>query len=180
MMLRSVALLFAALAVGLLGAGCHSTPLTTIGDGWRIDTVASGRTAAHLYRETDDTRVLVDRQVEGWRLYGNRCLMYEAARPDGRLLFVVWGSLTPVAVAKIDVQRPWRFDVDGLRRFETPPDPDGRTLLTIEWLEYGSICYLAQMQPRWHDNWAKAAPSVASRLERRTSVVDVHGTDTVG
>src|SRR5947207_3302328 len=103
-------------------ASCRRPELTAIGDGWFVDAAQPGRPAPHLYREGNGTRLLVDRQVEAYRLYANRCLIYEAPRPDGRFLFVVWGPLTPVAFRTSIGPSRWRLDTDGPRRFDTPVD----------------------------------------------------------
>src|SRR5439155_1755091 len=87
---------------------------------------SSGKPASHLYRESGSPRVVVDRQVEAYRLYARKCLIYEAPRPQGRFLFVVWGGLTPVAFRTSVGPSRWRLDTDGPRRFETLLDPDGR------------------------------------------------------
>jgi hypothetical protein len=132
-----------------------------------------------LYREVDGTRVVVDRQVDAYRLYVKRCLMYEAARPEGRVVFVVWGGLTPLPIAESDLRR-WRMDADGLRRFDTPLDPDGRTMLTVEWLQYGDICYAAQNQPKFDESWSQRPRAAFAKIRVETSAVDVNGVDSVG
>ena len=98
----------------------------------------SGKPATRLYYEKDGKRVAVDRQIESYRLYGHRCLVYEAPRPTGRFLFVAWGGLTPVAFRPSVAPNRWRLDLDGPRRFDTPIDPDGRRLLAIDWINFGS------------------------------------------
>jgi hypothetical protein len=150
-----------------------------IGDGWFIDEGPPQKPAAHLYREVDGTRVVVDRQIDAYRLYANRCLMYEASRPEGRIVYVVWGGLTPLPIAASDLRR-WRMDTDGLRRFDTPVDPDGRSMLTIEWLKYGDICYAAQTQPKFEESWSQRARARFASIRVETSAVDVNGMDSVG
>jgi hypothetical protein len=123
--------------------------------------------------------VVVDRQVDAYRLYGGRCLMYEASRPEGRIVYAVWGGLTPVPIAASDLRR-WRMDADGLRRFDAPVDPEGRSMLTIEWLQYGDICYAAQTQAKFEESWAQQARAAFAKVRVQRSAVDVDGADSVG
>lgn len=160
--------------------GCSGPRVTAIGDGWFVNETSSGKPASHLYRESGSTRVVVDRRVEAYRLYVRKCLIYEAPRPQGRFLFVVWGGLTPVAFRTSVGPSRWRLDTDGPRRFETLLDPDGRRLLAIEWINFGDACYLAQLQPPFKDNWAASAPFSPDRVKADESTVDVDGADTVG
>ena len=106
--------------------------------------------------------------------------MYEAPRPTGRFLFVAWGGLTPVAFRPSVAPNRWRLDLDGPRRFDTPIDPDGRRLLAIDWINFGSPCYIAQMQPPLHERWAQSAPFDPDHVKSEESVVDVDGADSVG
>ena len=135
-------------AAMLICAGCGRARLTAIGGGWYVDEMPAGRAGAHLYYENNTDRVVVDGPIESYRLYGNRCLIYEAPRQNGRFLFVAWVGLTPIAFRPSVQPSRWRLDVDGPRRFETPVDPDGRRLLQVEWINFGAACYLAQLQPR--------------------------------
>ena len=170
-----------AAAMALTASSCASPRLTAIGDGWFVDAVEPGRPSPHLYREANGTRVLVDRQVEAYRLYANRCLIYEAPRADGRFLFVVWGPLTPVAFRESIGLSRWRLDADGPRRFETPVDPDGRRLLATQWINFGDPCYTAQLQPRFTDRRASTPTRVVSdRIKIEESTIDVNGEDSVG
>jgi len=172
-------LAWTALAVAV---GCGGPRLTAIGDKWFVDPAPPGKPAPHLYRQPDGTRVVVDRQIEAYRLYANRCLIYEAPRADGRFLFVVWGGLTPVAFRTSVGPSRWRLDTDGPRRFETVVDPDGRRLLAMEWINFGDPCYVAQLQPRFNDKWPSATttPLVTDRINVVQTTVDVDGEDTVG
>jgi ankyrin repeat protein len=170
-------------AVLVASAACGGgPPLTAIGAGWFVDAGKPGQPAPHLYHETGGKRVLVDRQIEAYRLYVDRCLIYEAPRADGRYLFVAWGGLTPVAFRESIGPSRWRLDGDGPRRFEAPMDPDGRHLLAIEWINFGDPCYTAQLQPRFTENWAASTPTrvVADRIKIEESTIDVDGEDTVG
>jgi len=170
-----------AAAVVVASAGCGGPRLTAIGDGWFVDSAEAGRPAPHLYHEAGGRRVLVDRQIEAYRLYVNRCLIYEAPRADGRYLFVAWAGLTPVAFRESIGPSRWRLDADGPRRFETPMDPDGRRLLAIEWINFGDPCYTAQLQPRFSDNWVSTPTRVVSdRIKIEQSTIDVDGEDSVG
>ena len=163
-----------AAAVLVASAGCGGPRLTAIGDGWFVDSAEAGRPAPHLYHEAGGRRVLVDRQIEAYRLYVNRCLIYEAPRADGRYLFVAWAGLTPVAFRESIGPSRWRLDADGPRRFETPMDPDGRRLLAIEWINFGDPCYTAQMQPRFADHWVSTPTRVVSdRIKIEESTIDV-------
>jgi len=172
----------AALAAALLGsAACAGPRLTEIGDGWFVDAVEPGRPAPRLYHEAKGKRVLVDRQIEAYRLYVNRCLIYVASRADGRYLFVAWGGLTPVAFRESIGPSQWRLDGDGPRRFETPMDPDGRRLLTSQWINFGDPCYTAQEQPRFTGNWVSTPTRVVSdRIKIEESTIEVDGEDSVG
>ena len=169
----------------LLG-GCAKPPVVDIGDGWMVDEGLPQKPAAHLYREVDGTRVLVDRQIEAYRLYGQNCLMYQTSRPEGHVVYVVWGRLKPLGVATTDALHRWRMDADGLRRFGTPADPDGRARLSISLLKYGEICYNAQLQPTFNgeelnlpDGMTRAVvPHM--RVTPQETVMDVHGADSVG
>jgi hypothetical protein len=166
----------------VVSAACGSGPrLTAVGDGWFVDSTEPGRAVPHLYHEAHGKRVLVDRQIEAYRLYVDRCLIYEAPRADGRYLFVAWGGLTPVAFRESIGPSRWRLDADGPRRFETPMDPDGRRLLAIQWINFGDPCYTAQLQPRFTDNWVSTPTRVVSdRVKIEESTMDVNGEDTVG
>jgi Ankyrin repeats (3 copies) len=170
-----------ATTVLVASAACASPRLIAVGDGWFVDSVDPGRPSPHLYRETGGKRVVVDRQIEAYRLYANRCLIYEAPHADGRYLFVVWGGLTPVAFRESIGPSRWRLDGDGPRRFETPIDPDGRRHLTSEWINFGDPCYTAQLQPRFTGNWASTPTRVVSdRIKIEESTIDVDGEDSVG
>jgi hypothetical protein len=165
---------------GMLAASCGRAPLTEIGDGWLVDEGLPQKPAAHLYREVEGTRVLVDRQIESYRLYANRCLMYESARPEGRYVFVVWGRLKPLAITKSDAFERWRMDADGLRRFAKPLDTDGRSRLSVTLMKYGEICYNAQLQPPFQDDGTPGAPFKYMHMKTEESVIEVNGTDSVG
>jgi len=67
----------------LAAPGCRRPRLTAIGDGWFVDETPPGKPAPRLYREVEGTRVVVDGQIEAYRLYARRCLIYEAPRPEG-------------------------------------------------------------------------------------------------
>lgn len=168
-----------ALTALLAAPGCRRPRLTAIGDGWFVDETPPGKPAPRLYREVDGTRVVVDGQIEAYRLYARRCLIYEAPRPEGRFLFVAWGGLTPVAFSASNAPHRWRLDADGPRRFETLVDPD-RTLLAVEWINFGDPCYLAQTQPRLKDDWTRTATHLLDRTKIKESILDVHGEDSVG
>lgn len=167
-------------ATALTACGCGQPRLTEIGGGWYVDETPPGKPAPHLYHEKDGTKVVVDQRVEAYRLYAQRCLIYEAPRTNGRFLFVAWGGLTPVAFRPSVAPSRWRLDVDGPRRFETPVDADGRRLLAIEWINFGSPCYLAQLQPPLRERWPDSAPFDPDRVKSEESVVDVDGQDSVG
>jgi hypothetical protein len=170
-----------AATVLLTCVACGGPRLTAIGAGWFVDAAEPGRPAPHLYRDKDGKRVIVDRQVEAYRLYANRCLIYEAPRSDGRFLFVVWGPLTPVAFRESVGPSRWRLDADGPRRFDVPVDPDGRRLLAAQWINFGDPCYTAQLQPRFTDHWATTPTRVVSdRIKIEESTIDVNGEDSVG
>jgi hypothetical protein len=175
---RTVLSLLAATAI-VATSGCHRPRLTAIGDGWFVDETPPGKPATRLYREVDGMRVVVDGQIEAYRLYARHCLIYEAPRAEGRFLFVVAGGLTPVAFSASNAPRRWRLDIDGPRRFDTVVDPN-RSLLAVEWINFGDPCYLAQTQPPFRDDWARTATYVLDRLKIEESILDVHGEDSVG
>jgi uncharacterized protein len=176
----------AALLTATIAGGCAKPPVVDIGDGWMVDEGLPQKPAAHLYREVKGTRVLVDRQIEAYRLYGQSCLMYQTSRPEGHVVYVVWGRLKPLGVVTTDALHRWRMDADGLRRFDTPADPDGRALLSISLMKYGEICYNAQLQPPFKDGepanpegfTVAAVPHM--RMTPEETVLDVHGADSVG
>jgi hypothetical protein len=165
---------------GLLALGCATAPLTEIAEGWYVDQGPPGKPSPHLYRDVDGTRVLVDRQIEAYRMYYTRCLVYQVSRPEGRVLYGVNGNLTPLAIATSDALDPWRLDTEGLRRFGKPADPDGRNLLTVESMNVGEICTALQMQPPFTENWAAASRVKPGRFKVIESVLDVNGADSVG
>jgi Ankyrin repeats (3 copies) len=168
------------LAATLAVAGCGGSQVTAIGGGWYVDQAAAGKPPARLYYEHEGKRLVVDRLIEAYRLYAQRCLIYEAPRANGRFLFVTWGRLTPIAFRSSVGTNRWRLDTDGPRRFDTPIDPDGRRLLSIEWINFGNACYVAQLQPPLHDRWQDAGPFDADHVKSEESVVDVDGEDSVG
>lgn len=133
-----------------------------------------------MYYEGKSGRTIVDRQIDAYRLYGNRCLIYEAPRKDGRFLFVAWSELSPIAFRPSSGLVRWRLDVDGPRRFEVAVDADGRRLLDIEWINYGDACYLAQLQPRLREQWQESAPFDSERVKSEQSRLDVDGEDSIG
>jgi hypothetical protein len=170
-----------AVAAMLVAVACRPRlTLTVIADQWFVDEGLPQKPASHLYQKVDGSLRLVDRQIEAYRLYADRCLMYEASRPAGRTVFAAWNNGTPVAIATSDGPRHWRLDADGPLRVSKRSAPDGRTLLVIELLKYGDICYLTQLQPRFHEDWDKNARVVPGRVTAEESVLDVHGTDSVG
>jgi hypothetical protein len=52
----------------LASIACHQSRRTEIGDGWSVDEGLPEKPAAHLYHEKDGTRVVVDRQIDAYRL----------------------------------------------------------------------------------------------------------------
>jgi hypothetical protein len=93
--------------IAVLGAaGCGGPPLTEIGKGWFVD---HGKAPwAHLYRVVDGDRVLVDRQIETYRMYYNVCLVYETSRAEGRVVFIAAFDHAPHPVVASDTLNPWR------------------------------------------------------------------------
>lgn len=164
----------------MLAAACARAPLTDIGEGWYVDKGPPGKPAAHLYHEVEGTRVLVDRQIDAYRLYFAHCLVYQVWRAEGLVLFGVVGNLTPIAITTSDAFHPWRLDGDSLRRFEKPADPDGRNLLKVEVMKAGDICYAMQLQPPFTENWAASARVKPGRFKIEESVLEVNGADSVG
>jgi hypothetical protein len=165
----------------MLAGGCTTAPLTDIGEGWYVDQGLPGKPAAHLYHEVEGTRVLVDRQIEAYRMYYRMCLVYQVSRPEGRVLFGVVGHLTPLALTVSDALHPWRFDSDALRRFDKLVDLDGRNLLKVEVMKVGDpVCTAMQMQPPLTENWAAAAHVKPGQFKIEESVLDVNGVDSVG
>jgi hypothetical protein len=170
----------AVVLAAVLAAACRQTPLTEIGEGWFIDKTPPSRPAAHLYFVKDDTRVLVDRQVEGYRLYYSMCLVYQVSLSSGHVLLGGVGTLTPIAIATNDPLHPWRFDDDALRRYETAADPDGRSLLKITSMKIGEICGKMQMQPAFTEERAARARATPAQFPVEETVLEVNGADSVG
>jgi hypothetical protein len=169
----------ALIAIVILGsAGCSAPPVTEIGSGWFVDETKAPW--AHLYREVDGKRVVVDRLIYSYRLYYKVCLAYESSRSYGRVMFLVAGDRTPYPVTVSDTQRPWRIDADGLRRFETREDENGRRLLAIEFIGFSDLCTAAQMTAPFEDNWAETTWVVDGKAKIVESVLDVNGGDSVG
>jgi uncharacterized protein len=171
-----------ALVAAMAGAACarDNAPLTSIGDGWFIDQGPADRPAAHLYRDVKGTRVVVDRQIEAYRLYYSHCLVYQVAVGDGHALLGVVGNLTPLAIVTSDALHPWRLDGDALRRFEAPVDPGGRTLLNVTSMKVGDICGAMQIQPRFTEALAARARATPGHFPVEESTLDVNGSDSVG
>ena len=169
-----------ALAAVLAAVACHQTRRIEIGDGWFIDEGPPLKPAARLYHDTEGTRVVVDRQIETYRLYAPFCLAYETFRSDGRVIFVVDHGLTPIGITKSEEFNRWRIDTDGLRRFGSRTDADGQRWLTIEWIDYSDICYVAQTQPPFQANWAQNVRFDHERTHIQESVIEVNGTDADG
>jgi ankyrin repeat protein len=167
------------IAIVMLGAaGCSEPPLTEIGSGWFVD--AGKAPWSHLYRVDKGKRVLVDRQIASYRLYYKTCLAYETSRPRGQVIFMVAGNLTPYPVTDGDNLRPWRIDVDGLRRFDTQDDANGRRLLAIEFIDFMHFCTPAQMTRPFQGNWAETTQLVPGSARIVESVLDVNGADSFG
>jgi hypothetical protein len=164
----------------MLAGACAGAPLTDIGDGWYIDPRTPGKSAARLFYEVEGTRVLVDRQIEAYRLYYGRCLVYQVSRAEGPVLFLGLGANTPIAVVASEALNPWRLDGDGLRRFERPADADGRNLLKIETIKVSDVCNVMHLQPPLTANWAAGARVTPGRFKIEQSVLDVNGGDSVG
>jgi hypothetical protein len=164
----------------MLAAACATAPLTEIGEGWYVDKAQSGKPAARLYHEVAGRRVLVDRQIDAYRMYYRFCLVYQVSRAEGQVLFGVVGNLTPIAITTSDTLQPWRLDGDALRRFEKSADPDGRNLLKVEAMKVGDICNAMQVQPPFTENWAVSAYVTPGRFKIEESVLDVNGADGVG
>jgi len=169
----------ALIAIAILGAAaCSDPPLTEIGGGWFVD--AGKAPWAHLYRVVDGTRVVVDRQIDTYRMYYKICLAYETSRPEGRVIFMAAGNRTPYPVTATDTLRPWRIDADGLRRFGAHEDPDGRRLLAIEFIDFSGLCTAAQMTKPLYDGWAETTRVVPGKTKIIESVLEIDGADNVG
>jgi hypothetical protein len=166
----------------LAGASCADAPRTAVGAGWSVDAEPQQSAWPHLYFEPRDSheRMLVDRQITAYRLYGNLCLIYEAPRENGRFLFVMWRGLTPIAFRTSEEPSRWRLDGDGPRRFEPAVDPDGRRLLDIDWINFGDACYLAQLQPPFQKGWEKRTALDAERVKSARTRLEVDGQNSVG
>jgi hypothetical protein len=170
------------LAALLAGAGCGGTAHTAVGGGWSVDAALQQGAWPHLYFEPRDSKrqTLVDRQITAYRLYANRCLIYEAPRENGRFLFVAWSGLTPIAFRTSEEPSRWRLDADGPRRFEPKLDPAGDHLLEVEWINFGDPCYVAQLQPKLADGWQDRPPQDVGRIKSELTRLAVDGHDTVG
>ncbi len=168
----------ALIGIAILAAGCGGPPLTEIGSRWFVD--QSKAPWPHLYRVVDGTRVVVDRQIESYGLYYKVCLVYETTRPEGRVVFITAGDRTPYPVTAGDSLRPWRIDMDGVRRFDTYEDPNGRRQLAVEFIALSDSCSAAQMSPPLADNWAAVTRVVPGRARIVESVIDLDGADSVG
>jgi Ankyrin repeats (3 copies) len=175
---RSAASLLA--AAGLLANSGCAPRLTAIGEQWAVDEAPPGKPWARLYHLSDGKRVVVDRDIEAYRLYVPWCLIYQAPRSEGHLLFVVAGRATPIAFRKNAPPGRWRLDADGPRRFEDPVDRDGKRLLTVEWINFGDACYVAQAQPPFSDDSARHAPFRPDSVKSESSTLDCDGADSVG
>jgi uncharacterized protein len=174
--------LAAALVGGMLaGAGCRGAAQTAVGGGWYVDAQPQQGAWPHLYFEgKNNKRTPVDHQITAFRLYVDRCLIYEAPRENGRFLFVAWSGFTPIAFRTSEEPSRWRLDADGPRRFEPALDPDGRRLLDVEWINFGDACYVAQLQPKLADGWQDRPPGDVGRLKSERTRVEVDGHDSVG
>jgi hypothetical protein len=166
----------------ILYAACGSEPrLVQISKQWYVDELPPGRTAHRLYFDEGKGPVLVDREVERYVVWARGvCIMYQAARPEGSVIFSVTGPLTPIAITTSDRLRPWRLDIDSLRRFEGPMEIDRRTVITMEQIKYGDICYPSQLQPPREDKWAQNVRVDAARFKVHESTIEVNGADSVG
>jgi hypothetical protein len=164
----------------LASVACHESRRTEIGDGWFVDEGLPAKPAAHLYRENGGTRVVVDRQIDAYRLYAQFCLVYEAFHSDGRVIFAVTRGMTPIGIVTSPEFDRWRIDTDGLRRFDTRTDTDGGRLLTIEWIDYSDICYVSQTQPLFQEHWAQNARFDHERVHIQESVIVVNAKNSVG
>jgi hypothetical protein len=168
----------ALVGVVLLAAGCSASPLTEIGSGWAVD---QGKAPwPRLYREVNGSRVVVDRQIERYGMYYKACLVYAASRPEGRVMFIAAGDRTPHPVTTVDSVRAWHIDADGLRRFETYEDANGRRQLAVEFIDLSDHCSAAQMRPPLEEGWAATARVVPGKARIVESILDVHGADSVG
>ena len=79
-----------------------------------------------------------------------------------------------------DTLRPWRIDVDGMRRFDTREDTNGRVLLAIEFIDLSAVCNAAQMAKPFEAEWAKITAVVPGRVKAVESILEVNGADSVG
>jgi Ankyrin repeats (3 copies) len=173
----------AALAAMLLAcAGCGRRAQTAVGGGWSVDAEPQQGAWPHLYFEPRDSdrRMLVDHQITAYRVYFDRCLIYEAPRENGRFLFAMWGGLTPIAFRTSEEPSRWRLDADGPRRFEPVLVPDGRRLLDVEWINFGDPCYVAQLQPKLATGWQDRPPLDVGRVKSERTRLEVDGHDSVG
>ena len=145
---RAIARAFCIAVIAVLASRCHrEPPVVDVGAGWFVDQGLPKKAADRLFYERDGKRVVVDRRIDGYRLYARFCLVYETFRPEGHVVFAVTRGLTPIGISTSDEFERWRIDTDGLRRFAASTDPDGRKLLASEWIDYSDICYVAQEQP---------------------------------
>ncbi|HEY7169477.1 MAG TPA: ankyrin repeat domain-containing protein [Vicinamibacterales bacterium] len=175
-------LVAAVAAVALACASCGGPAQTAVGGGWYVDAAPQQGAWPHLSFEPRDssTRTLVDRQITAYRLYANRCLIYEAPRETGRFLFVMWAGLAPIAFRTSEEPSRWRLDADGPRHFEPSRADDGRRLLDVEWINFGDACYVAQLQPKFKKDWQNQPPLDASRVKSEQTSLEVDGSDSVG
>jgi hypothetical protein len=166
----------------MFSAACGSEPrLVQISKQWYIDELPPGRTAHRLYFDQGNGPVLVDREVERYFVWARGvCIMYQAARPEGSVIFSVAGRLTPIAITTTDRLRPWRLDTTALRRFDEPSEVEQRTMLAMEQIDYSDICLAAQLQAPREEKWAQSVRVDPTRFKVLESVLDVHGGDTVG
>lgn len=168
------------LAAVIFEAFCGGPDLKKIAGDWYVDDVAPGKPSPHLYRVTDGTRLLVDRQILSYIHSG--CLIYETVRPSAAsVLFAVESGKTPVPVATSDAFRRWHLAWDGLRRFDEPrTDANGVTSLGMEAIAIYDMCTLAYHQPAFREDWAKKSSLDVTKVKVEQTVFDVHGADSYG
>ena len=177
----AAALLYAACSSGSASTSGSKARLAKISERWYIDELPPGRTTTALYHDAGKGPVLVDRAVGRYKVWANGvCVMYEAPRPEGQVIFCAAGRLTPIAVTTSDTLRPWRFDANALRRFDGPNEIEQRIVLGMEWIDYADVCNPAQMRPPRVDGWAKNVRVDPARFRVHESTLDVHGEDSVG
>jgi hypothetical protein len=163
----------------LIAAACGGPAVKQINRSWYIDDAPPGQPAARLYHDVNGRRVVVDTNIFSYRDYGG-CIVYEAARTTGRMLFTVYADHTPAMFAEFDPLRPFHYVNGGAKRLQIREDEHDRTLVEIELFEQGDLCSAAFAQPPFREDWVSVTGLTFRKVEVVRTVVDVGSADTVG